>query len=157
MSLILLAFHSNLQASKTQPLIPLIADFSQLGIQSKNNERVILLYVSAPQCPYCLKLEQEILHPLIRSGEYQERLILAKINWASSTDIIGFQGESLSNQQFLKPFNIKVTPTLLFLNEKGQQIHEPFVGYQDNEFYWYYFDVAIDKSNHIMHDQSRKP
>jgi len=42
------------------------------------------------------------------------------------------------------------------LNKKGQQIHEPFVGYQDNEFYWYYFDVALDKSNRIIHDQARK-
>ncbi len=155
--LCLITFHSGLQASKKQPIIPLISDYSQLGVLSKQTERVILLYVSAPQCPYCKKLEQEILFPLIRSGEYQKRIILAKINWLSGSDVIGFHGEELTTRLFLKPYNIKVTPTLLFLNNKGQQIHEAFVGFQANEFYWYYFDVAIDKSNHMIHNQAQKP
>ncbi len=134
----------NLQSLKTTN------DFYQLGKTAEKQSVVILLYVSAPQCPYCIKLEEEILQPLINSGDYRGRLILAKINWLSPEKITNFQGQQQSIKSFLKTYKIKFTPTLLFLNHSGEEVQNAFVGYQANEFYWYYFDRAIEKSNKLI-------
>jgi len=156
-TLLLLGFMSNFVSAKQSPSIPMVYQFNQLAKQSVKNRSLILLYVSAPQCPYCKKLEQDILYPLLRSGEYKKRLVLTKLNWLSTKNLIDFNGELISTRQFLQSYHIKVTPTLLFLDQNGRQVHEAFIGYQANQFYWYYFDAALDKSNRIIHSQYTKP
>jgi hypothetical protein len=36
------------------------------------------------------------------------------------------------------------TPTLLFLDNKGEELTSRLVGYHSEDFYWYYFDEAIE-------------
>ena len=114
---------------------------------SKENNSVIILYISAPDCPFCKKLEQEVLIPLIKSGEYKNKAILRKINWHSSEQLIDFKGKQNTPVKLLKSYDLKITPTLLFLDSEGNEVVERIIGYSGNEFFWYYLDVAINRAN----------
>ena len=114
---------------------------------SSENHSVIILYVAAPDCPFCKKLEREVLIPFIKSGDYKNKAILRKINWRSSESIIDFNGENTTPIKLLKFYDLKITPTLLFLDSRGNEVYERSIGYSGNEFFWYYLDVAIEKSN----------
>jgi len=114
---------------------------------SKDGPSVIILYIAAPDCPFCKKLEREVLIPFIKSGDYKNKAILRKINWHSSESIIDFNGEESTPINILKSYDLKITPTLLFLDSEGNEVYERSIGYSGNEFFWYYLDVAITKSN----------
>ncbi len=133
--------------AKASETIPLTIDLSEDGKIQQQTNRIILLYVSAPHCAFCKKLEKEVLFPLIRSGEYQDKIILRKIDWTSSISIKNFSGKSMNPKAFLKNYNIQITPTLLFLDTNGNQVIDKLLGYRGGEFFWYYFDVAIEKAN----------
>lgn len=133
--------------------IPLAVNLFSDGQQQQINGKVILLYVSAPHCPFCKKLEKEILNPLIKSGEYREKLILRKINWNSKSQIINFFGEKQRPRDLLKKYNIRITPTLLFLDSEGNQVSQQLLGYRGGEFYWFYFDSGIRKANIVIKNQ----
>jgi len=131
---------SNIQITKATELF---AD----GNQSKANKSVIILYVSAPDCPFCKKLEKEVLFPFLKSGDYKDKAILRKISWRSSEPIINFKDEPSTPIHFLKSYDLKITPTLLFLDSDGNEVFDRIIGYSGNEFFWYYLDVAIEKAN----------
>lgn len=136
-------------ATEAIPVAKNLVDDGKIQLQTG---RIILLYVYAPNCAYCKKLEKEVFFPLIRSGEYQDKIVLRKINWTSSTPIRDFSGGEILPSKFLEQYNIQITPTLLFLDAKGNQVIERILGYRGGEFFWYYFDVAINKANKRLPD-----
>ncbi len=129
------------------PVIPLASDFQSDRLDQQDSKRVILLYVSAPRCAFCKKLEKEIIFPLLKSGEYKDKIILRKIDWHGNEKILDFNGEAIKPSQLLEQYQIRITPTLLFLGANGKELHKRLLGYRGGEFYWYYFDAAINKSN----------
>lgn len=129
--------------------IPLLTNLQEDASLQRSSDLGILLYVSLPNCSYCAQLEEDIIRPMIASGDYKDKVIIRKINWQSSLPIIDFNGNKQLPVDFLLGYQIKVTPTLLFLQQNGVESVPAIVGYQDNGFYWYYLDKAIDelKSN----------
>lgn len=140
--------------ANAEEIIPKTKNLYEDGINQQKTKRVILLYVSSPHCSFCKKLEKEVLLPLLRSGEYQDKIILRKIDWTSSIPIKDFSGKALIPATFLEQYNIQITPTLLFLDARGNQFIEGLLGYRGGEFFWYYFDVAIDKAHKNLVDGS---
>ena len=149
---LLLSLFSFAQASEPSkdndvPVIPLASDFQTDSLEQQISKRVILLYVSSPHCAFCKKLEKEIIFPLLKSGEYKDKIILRKIDWHGYKNILDFNGQSIKPSKFLDQYQTRITPTLLFLGANGKEMHKRLLGYRGGEFYWYYFDAAIDKSN----------
>jgi len=138
------------QATETIALAKNLAEDGKIQQQSN---RTILLYVSAPDCAFCKKLEKEVLFPLIFSGEYLDRIILREIDWTSSIPIKDFSGEMVLPKTFLNQYNIQITPTLLFLDATGNPLVDRLLGYRGGEFYWYYLDMAIKKANMLLAQQ----
>ena len=143
-----------LKAKQHQDIIK-VSNLQTDGDYQKQNNAVILLYVSAPECPYCKKLEKEVLTPLTKSNDYTDKVILREITWRSSESIINFKGQADTPRNLLKSYDIKVTPTLLFLDAYGKELSPSIVGYSSNEFFWYYLDAAIRKSNIKLESTSK--
>mgnify|MGYP000057387593 CR=1 FL=1 len=114
------------------------------------DKKVLLLYVSAPSCSYCERLEQQILDPLLVSGHYTDKLLLRKINWESDIEVINFAGVGQLPVDLLLDYEIIATPTLLLLDKNGRQLAQPIVGYNGSDYYWHYLDLAIDESIAIL-------
>jgi len=143
---------------KSNAIIPKALNFQSDLSKQQLTGRIILLYVSAPDCVFCKKLEKEVLLPLLRSGDYADKIILRKIEWHGEQNIIDFDGAPIKERDFMSRYNIQATPTLLFLGANGTQYHQPLLGYRGGQFYWYYFDAAIKQSNRNLenpqHDKS---
>ncbi|PHS15656.1 MAG: hypothetical protein COA86_13315 [Kangiella sp.] len=137
------------QSLKPQDQYEIIESTKLNEIISSNQKqkKVIILYVSSPFCPYCKKLEEEILTPMLKSGDYTDKALLRKFTIDSKQSITNFQGKSQYPKSLMNQYQVKVTPTLLFLDAKGNQLSEAIIGYSNDEFFWYYLDMAIEKSN----------
>ena len=133
--------------------IPVASDLEQDGRIGRNSNTVILLYFSAPDCRYCMKLEEAVLKPMLRSGDYDKQVILRKVDWRSPAIVVGFSGQQISLHSLAEHYAVKVTPTLVFVDSDGREVASRMLGFQSADFFWYYLDNNIKKSGTEMgHD-----
>lgn len=130
----------------TEVEIPVANDLENDGNIAQDKNAVILLYFSAPDCRYCMKLEDAVLKPLLRSGDYDKQVLLRKVDWRSPAMIVGFAGQRISLHSLAERYAVKVTPTLVFVDPSGREVAPRILGFQSADFFWYYLDKNIKQS-----------
>ncbi len=120
-----------------------VKDFSRLAETAKNQQKLIMLEVSASYCSYCLKLEEEIIKPMLRSGDYDADVLIRKVDIDSINRIRDFAGQSISSSSLAHLYDIEVTPTIIFLNSQNQEVSKRIVGVNSLDYFSSYVDDAI--------------
>ncbi len=121
-----------------------VEDFSQLAEQAGAEQKLIMLEISASYCSFCFKLEEEIIKPMLRSGDYDANVLIRKFDidgFAKSRD---FSGSPVSRANLAQRWGIKITPTLIFLNSQNQEVSERILGVNSLDYFGGYVDDAID-------------
>ncbi|MEM5535460.1 thioredoxin fold domain-containing protein [Neptuniibacter pectenicola] len=113
------------------------------GINEAHQQKVVLLLVSQPNCTYCALINAEILHPMILSGHYQNTTLFTELEINTGRQVKDFSGQSVDANAFAQRYNAWATPTLLFLNRKGEEIAEKIVGINTLDLYNYYVDKSL--------------
>jgi len=126
--------------------VPLARDFEADARAGLISNTVILLYFSSPDCRYCMKLEEAVLKPMLKSGDYDSQVLLRKINWRSSAMVKDFFGQSVSLHFLAERYAVKVTPTLVFVGRDGREVAPRILGFQSADFFWFYLDQRIAQS-----------
>lgn len=123
-------------------------DFSELGEQAEDSGKLIMLQISASYCGYCELLEEEIIKPMLRSGDYTETLLIRKIELDSYYTITDFDGGQTTADELATSYDIMVTPTLLFLDGDGDEVVQRIIGINSIDFFGGYVDQAIEQGLH---------
>ncbi|MES9860661.1 MAG: thioredoxin fold domain-containing protein [Candidatus Thiodiazotropha sp. LLP2] len=118
-------------------------DLSRLATWAKQKNLPILLIVSQHHCPFCVRLKEEIIYPMQISGDYEDKVIIAEILLDSTKSILGFKGESVTPGAIADSYKVWVTPTLLFLDHKGREVHKRILGVNTIDMYSYYLDRSL--------------
>lgn len=137
-SLLLLLFSINSQAAEG---LTDAADLQSLG--ASNPQEVIVLMISQDNCGYCVRVKEDYLKPMLASGAHPPIRVL---HLGKSQQVIDFDGETRSSDSIAKRLGGRFTPTLLFVDAKGNTLHDPIVGLTTPDFYSYYLDEAIADS-----------
>ncbi|MGV6809216.1 MAG: thioredoxin family protein [bacterium] len=135
--------HSEIQVER-------VVDFQQLATQMKQNNLGLLLEFDADHCTYCVKLENEILRPMLLSGDYNDRILIKKLGTDDTTTIIGFDGKKTTGEEFAKKLGVNFTPTLVFLDSKGNELTERMLGINTPDMYGAYVDAAIEATESAL-------
>lgn len=106
----------------------------------------ILLLVSQDHCPFCIQLKEEILHPMLISGEYNGRLLMREIFIDLGSTVVDFHHRERESAQFTGSYGVYLTPTLLFLGPDGTELTERIIGIQTPEMFFFYVDKAIQEA-----------
>ena len=120
-----------------------VLDLAALGREAKDKKKVIMLEMSASYCGYCRTLEEEIIKPMLRSGDYNQHVLIRKMEIDSHYNLNMQNGEKSSPAQLAQKYNVYVTPTLLFLDGNGKEISERILGVNSLDYYGYYVDEAL--------------
>lgn len=104
-----------------------------------------VLLVSQSDCPYCERLKAEVLAPLVRSGQYRGRMILAELMSDEADDVVDFDGQPREAGKVAARYRAWVSPTILFLDRQGAEIRPRIVGYQTPDLFPYYLERAIEQ------------
>ena len=123
-----------------------VVDFQALSQQMQQEKLMLVLEFHAKNCMYCKQLEEEILNPMLISGDYNDLVAIKQLSLDSEKPVIGFDGKPTSGSQLGKEMNIIVTPTLVFLNSAGKEVSERIVGINTPEMFGAYVDAAIDEA-----------
>lgn len=119
-------------------------DFAQLGAEADAKRVPILLAVTQDDCAYCEKLKEEILQPMLLSGEYADRALIRELRIDPGETVRDFAGRTVPAGDFAHRYKVWVTPTLIFLGPDGTEQHARILGINTVEFFGYYVDEAID-------------
>ena len=77
------------------------------------------------------------------SGDYEDKVIITEIFLDSSEDILDFKGNLVKPGAIADSYKVWVTPTLLFLDHTGREIHKRMLGINTIEMYSYYLDESL--------------
>ena len=127
-------------------VVPPVRDLFSLSKVAEARNLPILLMVSQDHCPYCELLKEEILNPMVISGDYINKAVMSVLTIDASKAIIDFNGKKIEPRDVALRYNATITPTLLFLDYQGNEIQERMTGVNTVEMYGYYLDESIDEA-----------
>lgn len=112
------------------------------ALTARQLNQPLVIYVAAAYCTYCLRLERDVLNTVATSSAYQH-IVLRRLLRDDARPIVDFGGQRQAPATWVTRHDVPVSPTLLFVNARGEEIAPRLVGYQGPEFYWYYLDQRI--------------
>lgn len=120
------SFNAFVLAQSKKPVGSLINEDFFLDIQDlqgglRGSSRYLAVYFEAPDCTQC-----EILHARVLTDAPTRKLVKAmdnvQLNIYSDKKIVTPLGNHLSQQQFASQLNISYTPSVVFFNNKGDEV-----------------------------------
>ncbi|MGM0595331.1 MAG: thioredoxin family protein [Pseudomonadota bacterium] len=132
-----------------------VKDFSRVGEVAAEKRVPIVLMFSAGHCTYCHRVENEFLRPMLMSGDYEDKALIRKVKIDQySKTLRDFSGEKISPAEFAERYDIKVTPTVVFINGDGMELAKKRVGLTTPDFYGGYLDKSINQALDILRRDS---
>lgn len=116
-----------------------------LGKQMKQDKLGLVIMFHADYCDYCKRLDADLLQPMVRSGDYDDKVLIRKIQVDGTYDLINFNGQKISSDQLSSMYDASLTPTLVFLDANGEEQSERIKGYNTPELFGAYVDRAINE------------
>ena len=132
-------------SSNTHELIS-STDLTRDGKLAGMGNRVLMIEFSSEDCGYCRLLEEEFLKPMLRNSEYGEKVVIRSISLSDNDTLIDFKGNRVRASEFATKYGVFVTPTLVFLDENGQEMSDKLVGIWSVDFYGSFIDERIDSA-----------
>jgi len=128
------------------PEVEVTRDLSADAAAARSAALPILLAVTREDCRYCALLKREILVPMLRSGEYRDKVLIRELVIEPSMTVAGFDGLPADSGYVAEVLEATLSPTVLLLAPDGRRLEPPIRGINNVEFYGYYLDQAIARA-----------
>jgi len=125
--------------------IKTVRDLSAIADQARRTGKIIMLEVSASYCSYCDLLEEEIIKPMLRSGDYKDSVLIRQLKMDNLSTIKDINGNDTTPAALAAAYHVKLTPTLLFLDADGNEVAKRIPGVYSLDFFGGYVDEALAK------------
>jgi thioredoxin-related protein len=146
-SLFMIILINNVVCANEQPMnFPQAMNLEKTGQVARNKHSPVVLVVISDSCPYCKRLEEEVLRPLMISGDYVDRIQLQILNKDQHNYRVDFDGVQRSPDSIADRYRIRLVPTVLLLGPDGEELAERLVGINVIDYYWAYLDQAIEQA-----------
>jgi len=137
---------TTLALSDSHDIIRTSNDWSVESHQAKSAGIPIMVIFSTDHCPYCERLREEVLKPLIKNGALKGKVLMREFNIDEGGKITDFDGERVRTRIFVDRYAIYATPTVVLVNYRGQLLTEPIVGFNGADSYTSFLDDAISSA-----------
>lgn len=128
-------------------VIPEITDLREEADLSRRYRLPILILFSSEDCPYCVLMKEDFLRPMIISGDYFDKVIIRRVERGlRSATLRDFDGRTISVASLFSRYGVRVVPTLVFVDDKGNPLTENLVGIATPELYGASLDMAVDEA-----------
>lgn len=133
-----LAVTPSLQATESAFFTPFSNDLEKaLLLARQQNKKGLMAFFSTPACPFCHRMKKTVLLKKRVKTFFQKNFHLIEIDIADKRVLKNFSGQNTTQQKFAQENRIRVTPTMIFYNLKGEPLFRQ-VGIVANpqEFIW---------------------
>jgi len=105
----------------------------------------ILIMFSIPDCAYCEKIKEDVIGPMAKMKEYQDKVIIRNVNAQSFNDLTNFYNEEVTHNEFAFKYAVNFFPTVILVDNYGSSLGK-ITGVSSEEYYWTDLDDMIKKS-----------
>jgi len=148
------ALHSLVGVAGEDPRLEPARELSADAALASARGLPILLAVTRELCSYCEQLKARILLPMLRSGEYEQRVIIRELRLDSDQTIRGFDGKATTPGRLAEAYDASFAPTVLLVDASGRELVPRMVGVNTLDMYGYYLDQAIDQAHAALRSRS---
>ena len=125
---------------------PQPANFHLISEDVKSQNIPIMVLFSSVYCDYCKFIKEEFLNPMIKSGDYTNKVIIRVVEDDQGDEVIDFNGELIDSGYFSDRYKIVFTPTIIFIDSNGKELADRVVGLGNVEYFGGFIDEAIENS-----------
>lgn len=122
------------------------ASFHLTEADEKNKSLPILVLFSSIYCDYCHFIKEEFLKPMLKSGDYVDKVIIKVVEDDIGDEVINFKGKLIDSGDFSERYDVTFTPTVIFIDATGQELTERIIGLSNVEYYGGALDEGIEAS-----------
>jgi thioredoxin-related protein len=137
---------TNLASAQDTPRLHETTDLSAVAEQAHEQDVPILVVFTQKNCAYCIILEEEYIRPMLKSGDYKNKVIIRKVRIDNFESLTGFDGKPVDADMFAGEYRAYVTPTMVFLDHNGRELTSRLMGIGTEGFFAAEIDDAIDVS-----------
>jgi thioredoxin-related protein len=138
----LTALHSVWAAEKS---LPVVDSLSQALAQALAHHEPLLVMVSLQGCAFCKTVRESYLLPLQAEG-----LPVVQVDMRQGRVITDFQGKSLTHDQWVRQYEVKIAPTVLFFGREGQEVAGRLKGAYLPDFYNAYLEDHLAQARRAV-------
>ena len=134
------------ELEKNKTRVPMLENLASDAKKAREQQIPVLIEFSMHQCPFCFQVEDEILGPMLISGDYDDKVIIRKLLIDDAGDVIDFDGRKIEKDELSSRYGINIVPTLVFFDGYGRPLGIELVGVTTIDFYGAYLDQAIESA-----------
>jgi len=131
-------------AARAAPDIPLARDFSEDGRAAHATQRVIVVLFSTGGCPWCQRVREEVLLPMLANPVDAARIIVREVDIDGRDAVADFSGAATTHAAFAGRRAVRFSPTVLILGPGGEQLAAPLIGFGTADYYGFYLEERIE-------------
>ena len=130
--------------------VPVARDLQADGRVSRQQGIPIMLLVTRTDCGYCKLLKRAVVHPMIISGEYVDRALIREVIVDGASDLVDFDGTTVSPFAVADRYDALLTPTVLLVGHDGRVLVDKLIGISNEDMYLWYLDNALADATRIL-------
>ena len=134
------ALLAGLPAGATSSL-PTARNLSQEAALAAQRGQSLIVLVSLEGCVYCERVRRSNLLPRLALGQ-----AMVQVNLRSHEALQDGQGRSTTHDGLARQWQVKVTPTLLFMGPGGRELAERMEGAYQPDFYEAYLEDRLSSA-----------
>ncbi|RAS12572.1 thioredoxin fold domain-containing protein [Cupriavidus alkaliphilus] len=132
-----MAAMAGVSAART-PHLPPATDLAAHGAEAARRGEPLVVLVSMPGCGYCDAVRRNYLGPQAAAGEIAVR----ELDMTADTPLRDADGNQTTARAWARAHQVRVAPTVLFLDRQGRAAASPLRGMQP-DFYGAYLEQAL--------------
>lgn len=142
--ILLLLMSSSVFADEAERRVIVVNNLQAISTLAAEKNLPVMMFFAAEDCEFCDALEADYLGAMSLAAEYSDKVIIRKVMIDSYDNIYDFKGKNVSAEDFSSQFKVRVTPTLMLVNHRGDELTKKIIGYNRSGLFGAYLDDAID-------------
>ncbi|MBY4946176.1 thioredoxin family protein [Cupriavidus respiraculi] len=121
--------------------LPSVTDLAADTAAAARRGEPLVVLVSLPDCKYCDAVRRSYLSPQAAAGE----IVARELDMSAATPLRDADGRMTTARDWARARNVRVAPTVMFLDARGRPVAAPLLGMQP-DFYGAYLEQALDQA-----------
>ena len=130
-------------SAEEEPLVPVIKNLQEFAKAAKKRNVPILILFSMDYCEYCEIVRDDYLQP---RHSFENNILIGEVLNESYNYIHDFDGDLVSAEDIGDRYSADFSPTLVFVDSKGNRLIKHLTGFNGHDFYDHRLDAAIQRS-----------
>jgi len=123
--------------------VTLARDLASDAREARESRRVVVVLFSTAGCPWCERVREEYLKPILANPADSERVVVREVDIDGREALTDFDGTATTHAAFAAHRKVRFVPTVMILGPGGEQLAAPLVGFTTADYYGYFLDERI--------------